>query len=526
MPLNAIDTRAPAAEPLAVAAAFLRALGDPEAGADLYALHAADAPLRHAAGLRPAAELDVEEFARAHRAISLRGRDALPVYGAPLLLRAPEAWPADQAVVWIEIPETRRGHRLVAALGLRCGSDGTARIGWCTLAAAVAPWRYGDGLLQSLADYPGMRGSEPGAARALLDAAWMRCHGRTPVTFTALPDARFSCQMSTACCRHDFEIPLPPEAQLLIDAMPWGSLRPELAGTRLPVRADGQLQLKALDETCRFLGARRQCLIHETLGRQPFGPCAVFPFAFARTPEGVAVSLSPICASTRMGFGIAPHEREEDLRERLLQSQPRSTEEYRLAPGIALPWESFRDIEKALRDCLAALDFPMRRRLYVGVRLLGALRDEQPVETQRWLTEPIPPITGELREAIHGMLARILSWDRATLRRLPRALPAGLAAREIGEAPVLKRILDNTLYSKAFSYPYDLTTGFNLLIVLYVVALIMQEAAAGPLTEAMWQELGALGVHGMLKAVLQEGVPEGFLSLFGRSEFGQWVLAV
>jgi len=85
------------------------------------------------------------------------------------------------------------------------------------------------------------------------------------VKFTTLRDARFSCHMSTACCKHDFEITLPPEAQLVIDAMPWETLQPQLSGTRLRVRADGKLQLKELSETCRFLCTQGRCLIHQTL---------------------------------------------------------------------------------------------------------------------------------------------------------------------------------------------------------------------------------------------------------------------
>ena len=65
-----------------------------------------------------------------------------------------------------------------------------------------------------------------------------------------------------------------------------------------------------------------------------FGPCAIFPFAFAHTPEGIAVSLSPICGSTLLGLGVAPLDREDDLRERLMQAEPRRADGYRLAPGV------------------------------------------------------------------------------------------------------------------------------------------------------------------------------------------------
>jgi len=508
--------------PLALFDAFLTALCDPEGGEALYRMHAEDAALRLGDGIGPAAELDAASFAHAHREISQRGQAALPRFICPALLSQPTDRSAVESVWWFELSEQRAQHRLVAALGLRSRAGGYC-IGWCTLSARVEPWSYRRGLLQSLSDYAWMRLDQPATARALLDASYFRQHWRAPIQFSSLPGARFSCQMSTVCCRHDFEITLPPEAQLIIDAMPWHALQPRLAGARLRARPDGKLQLKELNESCRFLGPQRQCLIHQTLGRQPFGPCAVFPFAFAHTPEGIAVSLSPICGSTRLGLGVAPLEREQDLRERLAHVQPRRADGFRLGPGRDLSWEAFRDIERALCDCLAAEELPMRRRLYVGSCLLGALARSEPIDSNRWLTEPMEAITGELRAAIHGMLRKILAWDRAALRMLPPAVPPDLFELELQETPIV-RLLQNVLYSKVYSYPYDLTTAHNFLIVLYLLALLMQAAAAGPLSNAMWQELGSLGVHGLLQNVLHEGVPEGFRALFGNSEFGKWLL--
>lgn len=502
---------------------FLRALCDPEGGSALHRMHAADAPVRQAQGVGPAAGVGEAEFARAHRDISHQGGERLPAFSDPALLQETASRDAPESVAWFEMREAREGRRLVVAMGSRM-SDGVSRIVWCTLADGVEPWSFGDGLLQTLADYPWMRKAEPAAARSLIDAAYFRRYCRTPIRFSSLPDARFSCQMSTACCKHDYEITLPPEAQLLIDAMPWHRLDPVLTGTRLRERPDGKLQLKNTDETCRFLGRRNLCLIHQTLGRQPFGACCVFPFSFARTPEGIAVGLSPICGSVRMGLGVSPGEREEDLRERLVHTEPRSADAYRLAPGVEVPWERFRDIEKGLCDCLAASDIPMRRRLYVGARLLGAMKDNQPIEVSTWLAEPTPQINAELRDAIRGMLARIIGWERPTLRRLPRQIPPDLVSLEVCEPAALSLILRNTLFCKVYSYPFDLTTAHNHLIVLYLLALTMQ-AAGAPLSEEMWRELGSLGVHGLLKSMLHEGMPEGFRSLLGSADFGMWMLA-
>jgi hypothetical protein len=513
-----------ASESLALFDEFTSALSDPEAGEVLYRLHAADALVRRADSIHPAADVDPVAFGRAHRELSLRGHEVLPKFGRATVLQAPPHTGAPESVVWFEVAESRLRRTLIAALGVRTEQN-VQRIGWCTLANRVEPWSYREGLLQSIGDYPWMLTSKPAMARALLDASYFRRHWRPPVMFHTLPDARFSCRMSTACCKHDFEIPLPPEAQLLIDAMPWQKLGVQLSDTRLPVRSDGKLQLKAVNETCRFLGAHRQCLIHQTLGRQPFGPCAVFPFAFAQTPQGIAVGLSPVCGSVRLGLGVRPHDREDDLRELLVHAEPRRANGFRLTPATEIPWENFRDIEKGLCDCLASHELPMRRRLYVGTRLLGALSRNEALDTNRWLSEPLPEISDELREAIRGMLSKVLLWDRAALRTLPHELPSELFNREVQDAPIVARILQNTLFSKVYSYPFDMVTAHNFSIVLYLLTLVMQAASTGPLTDAMWQELGSLGVHGLLKNVLHEGVPEGFRNLFGTADFGQWLLA-
>jgi hypothetical protein len=502
---------------------FLGALCAAEGGSALYRMHTADAPLRHAQGVKPAAEIDSVEFARAHHDISLQGGDRLPGFSDPVFLQATASADAPESVAWFEVHDAREARRLVVALGART-TKGATQIVWCTLAACVEPWSFREGLLQALADYPWMCRADPTRPRALLDAGYFRRYWRPPVRFSSLPEARFSCNMSTACCRHDYEITLPPEAQLLIDAMPWDRLNPTLTSTRLRQRPDGKLQLKSPDETCRFLGPRNQCLIHQALGRQPFGACCLFPFSFARTPEGIAVGLSPICGSVRNGLGIGLQERDEDLRERLVHAEPRSADAYRLAPGVEIPWERFRDIEKGLCDCLAAGEVPMRRRLHVGARLLGALKDNQPIAVSAWLAEPPAVINAELREAIRGMIARIIGWERSALRRLPREVPPDLFGREVLEAAILTQILRNTLFCKVYSYPFDLTTAYNHLIVLYLLALVM-EASATPLSAQMWRELGALGVHGLLKSMLHEGMPEGFRSLLGTADFGVWMLA-
>ena len=346
-----------------------------------------------------------------------------------------------------------------------------------------------------------------------------------PGQFTTLPDARFSCQMSTVCCRNDFEITLAPEAQLVIDAVSWDAAQLPAGGTKLPVRTDGRLELKSASDACRFLGDVGQCRVHQAVGRQPFETCAIYPYTFAHTPEGFAVAMSPVCPSARLGIGVPPLDHEQDLRDRLAQAEPRATDAYRLTPDREIPWADFRGIEQGLLACMAAEELPMRRRLYVGTRMLGAVLRQELFDTAAWLAEPLPPITDELRVAIRGMLDKVLRWDRKVLRQLPLSLPADLAGRELRDTAAVARILRNTLFSKSYSYQFDLTSAFNFGIVLYLLTLVIQAAIPGPLPESYWREIAALGTHGLLKNLLHEGVPDGFRAVFASSEFGQWMLA-
>lgn len=508
-------------EPLSLFQAFLDALQDPSAGGAFHRLHTGDAILPGPEAAARARDIDGEEFARLHGTSDL---SCLPRFAQPVLLQSSGPGETGECVSWIQLNEMSEGRIVNAAFGTRTLGGSTA-IGWATLSAVVRDWTYSQGYLQSLADYPWLKTVGAIRPRALIDASYRRLYGRLDAPITTLPDARFQCQMSTVCCRHEFEISLPPEAQLLIDAIPWESIRPDLRDTRLPRRSDGKLQLKSLDETCRFLATDARCLVHQTLGRQPFGACSVFPVAFAQTPQGISAALSPLCGAAREGTGPLLSERSEDLRERLIHVDPRKPDGFRLAPGLEISWENFRDTEQRLCEILATQEIPLRRRLHLGARVLGALRAQVAPDLERWISEPALAITPELRTAVHGMLLKILGWDRPVLRSLPTSIPSDLPVAELADADALSRVLRHTLFSKNLSYRYDLTSAFNLLIVLYLLALSMQKSTSHPLSGRMWRELGALGVHGLIAAVLQDPVPDGFRQVFGTAEFGLWMLA-
>ncbi len=502
---------------------FLAAQADPDGGHRLYDLYAEEAPVAFEGRLLRKGEVDREAFAQAHRDICLQGIGRLPVFESVEIVSDNVEEDGGFAVGWFNARELGDGQLANVALGLRL-EGGDWRIGWCLVASVLQHWSYSQGLLQTLAEYPWMLADQPVLPRSSLDASYCRLFRQSAVDLSFLPETRFSCHMSGACCKFDYNIALPPAAQVLIDAIPWEGIKPALKGTKLEVRSDGQLQLKANRETCRFLDERRQCLIHKTLGRQPFGPCAVFPFAFAQTPDGVAVSTSLVCGSVRNRLGPSLSDRQDDVRERLFLAPVRSPDGFRLAPGLEIPWESFRRVETILLQLLDYSHAPLHQRLYAGNRLLDALRRNEPIDLSAWLEEPPGLLADEYRATLRTYLSKIFDWDRRAFAGLPQGLSLDLHHDRLRDEPVVVDILRNLLFSKVYSYPYDLTTAHNMSILLYVLTVIMQSSVEGPLPDELWQELAALGGHGLLASLLPDSAPQGLKELLGSSEFGQWAL--
>jgi|CXWL01.1.fsa_nt_gi hypothetical protein len=502
---------------------FLAVHADPDGGHRLHALYAAEAPVALEGCLFRKGETDREAFARAHRHVCMQGIGGLPVYERVALLADNVEADGSRAVGWFKTVESGDGQHATVALGVR-RDGGEWRIGWCIVAPALQNWSYRQGLLQTLAEYPWMLSDQPVLSRSSLDASYRRLFRQSKVQLSFLPESRFSCHMSSACCKFDYSIVLPVAAQVLIDAIPWEEIQPALKGTKLDVRSDGQLQLKENREPCRFLGEHRQCLIHKTLGRQPFGPCAVFPFAFAQTPEGVAVSTSFVCGSVRNRLGPLLLERQGDVRERLFLAPVRSQNSFRLAPALEIPWKSFRQIETVLLDLLDQSHVPLHQRLHAGNRLLDALRRNEPIDLSAWLEKPPGTLTDDYRVTLRTYLAKILAWDRRAFTRLPQRMSVDLHHDCLRDEPVVVDILKNLLFSKVYSYPYDLTTAHNMSILLYVLTLIMQSAFDEPLPDELWQELAALGGHGLLASLLPDSAPQELKEFLGSSEFGQWAL--
>lgn len=86
-------------------------------------------PVRHAQGVKPAAEVDSVEFARAHRDISLQGGDRLPGFSDPVFLQATASADAPESVAWFEVRDAREARGLVVALGAGCSADRVVHAG-------------------------------------------------------------------------------------------------------------------------------------------------------------------------------------------------------------------------------------------------------------------------------------------------------------------------------------------------------------------------------------------------------------
>jgi hypothetical protein len=511
------------AEVVALAHAFVAAACDGTAGVVLYSLLAADAPVFCDAEWRHRGQEDEAALASRHARLHFMGAPALPDFQATRATSWHPEGDGASGVIWFEAHEERTGTPVVGAIGVRI--SGGWRVAWAVLAERVESWSFADGLVRSLAQLSWMNLREPAIARTALDASFFRLHWLTAQPITALPETRFTCRASTTCCRQDYVVAAPAAAQALIDALPWERIAPRLQHTRLRPLSDGQVEIKGRSDACRFLGARHECLIHAELGYQPFAPCAAFPFSFAATPDGVAVTGSMTCGSICDAFGATVTERDQDLRQRSAIAPLRTASQFRLAPGRVLEWRDFHAAESLLIQLLALESLPLHRRLYLGARALAAVDAGEAIELDGWQQLPGASISAALREQLGGFLDNIMGWDRIALRDLPMQVPRDLRHADLQGSSRLATTLRGLHFSKVYSYEFDLVTANNLAIVVYLLALAWQRAGTIGMDELRWRELALLSGHGLLRSLLANSAPSGMRELLGSPEFGELALA-
>lgn len=500
--------------PTATTRAYLEALEDPTAGGAVWDLHAPGALLPAGGGLARKADLPREAYAAAFEADATMAARARPGRPRGPLIAGLRAVSNGDRLAWFAAEEGRTGEPLRIAVGF----DPDGLIEWATLAPLDAQWTWETGRAQCYAEHPYGKGIYP---RSFLDMAWQRTHGHARPPLLLLPEAAFACAGSTDCCRIDWAIEVDAGFQHVVDALPWGEQDAHLRGVQLPALPDGKLAVKDEGQTCRFLDAAGRCAVHRTLGRQIFPPCAIFPFAFAQTPDGLAFSTSARCGAARGGFGPKLSERLDDLYDRVAIAAypPLRTPVYRLAAGVDAPWPAFKAAEQALLDALADETRPLATRLWRGALLLAsAAAGGEPVPLVAAPAEPLP-VPAAQREAVRAFLAPWL--DHLGLRDAPVLVPA---PADPADAAQLTRILRNLHHSKVLSFHFDLATSHAMGVGIWLLAAHLRQAH-GRVPAAGWDALGVMFMHGAgLQAYLGDA-PEARerRAMLGDPGFALWL---
>lgn len=513
-------TQLVAADPTTALDRHLAALRDPAAGEALYDSYARDAILMLRGDLLPRHAIDRAEFAWSVAALArLRhaqdGGPSRPAIASHRVLDV-EA-DGDRAVIRFEADEAIGAQVLTASAGLVREADGW-KVAWATLHDPTGPDRWAVGEAASLADGP-MAVKRLGTIRSWLDAAYYRVHlkPRPPLNF--LPEARFKCQSSTLCCDISFKIEVDPSVQPMLDAMPWATIEPRLAGVTLPAQPNGKLLLKAGGQGCQFLDKHKHCLIHKTLGRQPLPVCAEYPIQMLPTPDGVDVALSSTCPSARAGIGPHLSTNAEDLYDRLLLRADVAPETIELVPGQQLGWPAYREAEAALLALLDRTDLPLLERLLAGERLLHRLLD--PADAGE------PPPASDIQRAVRRSV--ITAATRKVLNEYTAfgQPPKGLDM--LTEAVVPQHLAEDIRLSlRSFVFNKRTTYDFSLLFTWHTAIFwtlhVLQLHAAHPdgIPPLLLRWSNTLLFHRIMGTIFAPGPPgvQEKAAAFSRPAFG------
>lgn len=346
-----------------------------------------------------------------------------------------------------------------------------------------------------------------GPLTSLFEVSWVRQARLPRQRFLALPETRFSCGGTGACCRHDLTIGIEENARRFLEAVDWqatmahapaGPFVEALPEAAAPLVSFRHRLAREDDGRCKFLTPDNRCSIHGLVGRAVFKPCHVFPYRFALTPDGVAVTTNAMCPTARACRGLSLAEQEPDLRARLAVADLQRVDKYYLRPGEEVTWEVFKTVEGQLLELLRG-EAPIKRKLWVALRWLAA-RLETPAAgvAVAWYGEPAPRL---------GWLGRL------AFRRFPALFDLcfkDLEGVEAGEGiwpeheAELERFFRSFLFSKATTYPYGLVAGLNYAaLVLAILERQLARHARRGTSEAFWREFYAVVNSGTLLPILQ-----------------------
>lgn len=522
----------------AVWSTYRALLLDPQGGERWQALLADDALVVVGGKALPKRGLGEGELAAHHEAaVAAMGLEG----GFPLDLpwAEPPLWQvedgAQQGLLWLRFapPQVALApgampfpEHLDVALGLSWG-DGPWRLHFSTLAGMVARGSaWAACRAAAFAEYPYLPGQSERCSRDWLDVAYRRRHkpGTPPLRFP--PDARFGCHFTGTCCRRTWDITAPAEAQQVLDALPWDEVAPELAGLQLPVREDGLLLVKPRGSECQFLDGAGHCRLHKRFGTPIFAACTVFPFRFAKTPEGVDVVASSHCQSARDNVGPLMAERSVEIYQRLGMSPLLLPDHgFALAPELVVDWGRFDEAEQAVLEALRRDGLSSTQRLRLALDTVAAhvaaakAEAAAPGPLAPREAQPLGPVEEITRLSYLPFFINAIAVKHESLATARDYLPATGASLSPQDDARAMRWAEHLIFGKVLSYKFDLQSAVALVAILHLFLLSLKESLAiAQLDEARWTLLGTITSHGTLGdrlavafgelAFLKETLPE------------------
>lgn len=496
-------------ETLATLRRYVACQADPEGGADLLDLYAADALVLHAGEAVARAGVDRAAFADAHReaARTLRAQGK----GFPAgVVETHATWvPAgeDHGVATLVLADPAREGAIMWVVGGVRREGEAYRLAWVGLEPEAVTRTYAEGHASALGEFTFLESQQALPKRDWLDVAYRRQFQYATPPLDLMPGQHFSCHGTASCCKVYWEISAPPIAQALVDAMPWAEIgAPHLVGYQLPPKGDGNVVVKEAGSPCPFLDEHSRCRIHATIGTPVFGACVAFPFRFAETPDGVTVTTSYHCRSARHNLGPSLEDRKEEIWRRLnqvgLMTSPVGG--FRFDREAEISWEIFKLIEGKLMAALADPGLSLQRRLWVAVRSLEAIDARQEPTPEAYATEAIPPLQ-DFELAIAETYAPFFLGCLAKLSPEFTALAGGRpGATEPQDPEGVARWLRTVLHGKECSFKFDLVTAMNVCVVLYAAVLTLETHHGGPIPETASARLGAVTGHNIVLRTLNE----------------------
>lgn len=451
---------------------FVAALADPAGGEALYDLHDPDALLLFGGRSHRAAEIDRAAFARDHEDRA----GALHEQGLGLPAGEVTIDHLEPGVIWGLVADPHRATPNRVGLGI----TENGRVAWAVLAPDAHITTAGQGRALAHGEFPFLSTHAVPANRHWLDVAYRRRYQSQRPPLMILPGAAFACQGGGECCRAGVEITVPPEAQGFIDALPMAAIAPELTGTRLEEKGDGQLILKRRADACRFLDDANRCRIHMHLGTPVFTPCGVFPYRFTETPDGVAVTVSNYCNAVRACEGPPLETQTEEIYRRLTWAGGPmfAARPPRLTRDAEPEWESFKAAEAELRAALRLTDLPLHRRLWIGARMLQARLEGRQGDPDAFALEPLAPLPEDDRALVDASLGYPIAFLAMLEPGLEPANDLHITTTRLAAEDRFARWLENVHFAKDLSYTFGLATANALVVLLYVFWLSLEGGLA------------------------------------------------